>query len=172
MSRSILIAYATKRGSTHEVAESIGETLRAHGLEVDVHPVGELESLTPYDAVVLGGALYMGRLHGDARRFLKRQRDALARLPVATFAMGPGTLDETAVAGSRKQLERALARVPEVEPVSVAIFGGVVDPTTLRFPFNHMPATDARDWEAIHAWAEEVADLLGQLEPAAAAASR
>ena len=56
----------------------------------------------------------------------------------------------------------------EVEPVSVAIFGGAVDPARLRFPFRRMPATDARDWEAIGARAEEVAAELGALETAAA----
>ena len=49
--------------------------------------------------------------------------------------------------------------------VAVAIFGGVVDPRKLSFPFNHMPASDARDWEAIHAWTDEVADLLAEEVP-------
>jgi menaquinone-dependent protoporphyrinogen IX oxidase len=71
--------------------------------------------------------------------------------------MGPRTLDEHEVAGSRAQLDKALAHTPEVAPVAVAIFGGVVDPDKLRFPFNHMPASDARDWDAIEAWADEVA---------------
>jgi hypothetical protein len=50
-----------------------------------------------------------------------------------------------------------------VTPVSVAIFGGAVDPTKLRFPFNRMPETDARDWEAIREWALEVETKAGDL---------
>jgi len=46
------------------------------------------------------------------------------------------------------------------EPVSVTIFGGVVDPEQLGFPFSRMPASDARDWGAIRAWADEVAAAL------------
>jgi menaquinone-dependent protoporphyrinogen oxidase len=106
--------------------------------------------------VILGGALYMGRLHADARRFLRRHRHALVAMPVAVFAMGPLTTEEKQVGGSWKQLEHALASVPEVQPVSTAIFGGVVDPSELRFPFRHMPASDARDWDLIETWGREV----------------
>lgn len=164
MARSALVAYATKRGSTREVAEVVAVTLRERGLEVDVQPAGEIGDVSPYDGVVLGGALYMGRWHRDARAFLRRHRAALALLPVAVFGMGPLTLAEKDVASSRRQLERELGKAPEVETVSVAIFGAVVDPAKLRFPFSRMPATDARDWDAIRAWSEEVAVKLGALE--------
>lgn len=163
MSDHMLVAYATRHGSTREVAEAVAETLREHGLEVDVRPTGEVEALSGYDGVVLGGALYMGRLHHDARRFLAAQRAALAALPVAVFAMGPRTLAEADVAESRTQLEQALAATPELEPVAAAIFGGVVSPERLRFPFNRMSACDARDWDAIRAWAQEVAAALARL---------
>ena len=161
MKHSVLVAYATKSGSTREVAEAVAGTLRDHGLDADVRPAREIGAVGGFDAVVLGGALYMGRWHSDARGFLRRHRAALAALPVAVFGMGPRTLEESEVAESRKQLDRALGDVPEVEPVSVAIFGGVVDPSRLRFPFNRMTASDARDWEAIRAWAAEVSVALG-----------
>jgi menaquinone-dependent protoporphyrinogen oxidase len=156
----ILIAYATKHGSTREVAEAVAETLREEGLDVELREAAETRTLDRYDGVVLGGALYLGRLHKDAKRFLLRHRVALAALPVAVFAMGPQTLEEKDVAESRAQLDRALADAPELEPVSVAIFGGVVDPATLRFPLNRMAASDARDWDAIRAWARELARSL------------
>jgi menaquinone-dependent protoporphyrinogen oxidase len=160
MALSVLVAYATKKGSTREVGEAIAETLAEQGIKVSVRPAGEVRELDGYDSVVLGGALYMGRWHADARRFLKRHREALAELPIAVFGMGPLTVEEHDVEGSRKQLDRALAATPELEPVSVAIFGGVVDPEKLRFPFSHMPASDARDWEAIRTWAEHLATAL------------
>jgi menaquinone-dependent protoporphyrinogen oxidase len=156
----VLVAYATKHGSTREVAETISRILRERRLEVQLLPVAEVDSLASYDAVVLGAALYMGRLHVDARRLLDRHRQALAGVPVAVFAMGPKSLAEQDVAGARLQLERGLARFPEVEPVSTAIFGGVVDPARLRFPLNRLPASDARDWSAIRAWANEVASSI------------
>jgi menaquinone-dependent protoporphyrinogen oxidase len=160
MELEVLVAYATKRGSTREVAEAIAEGLARQGLGVSVQPAADIRELDRFDGVVVGGSLYMGRWHEDARRFLKRHRKALTELPLAVFAMGPLTLEEHDVEGSRKQLDRALAATPELEPVSVAIFGGVVDPAKLRFPFKHMPASDARDWDAIHAWGEQFAGAL------------
>jgi menaquinone-dependent protoporphyrinogen oxidase len=157
---AVLVAYATKHGSTHEVAETIAARLREHELEVEVCAAAEVERLDPYDAVVVGGALYMGRLHRDARRLLARFRQELAAMPLAVFAMGPLTTAEKDVAGARRQLDRALSRTPEIEPIAVAIFGGVVHPEELRFPFSHMPESDARDREAIDAWADEFASAL------------
>ena len=153
----ILVAHASRHGSTSEVAEAVAATLRSRGLAVDVMPAGEVGVLRQYAGVVLGGALYTGRLHKDARRFLIRHRDALAGRALAVFALGPRTLEPADVAASRAQLDRALRAVPEVTPVSVAIFGGVVKPEELRFPFNRMPASDARDWAAIERWAAELA---------------
>jgi menaquinone-dependent protoporphyrinogen oxidase len=156
----ILVAYATKHGSTVEVAEAIADALRAQGPEVDVAAAGDVRALDGYGAVVLGGALYMGRLHRDATGFLKRHRRALSGLPLAVFALGPKTLAEVDVAASRSQLDHALEAVAELVPVAVAIFGGVVDPGKLSFPFSRMPASDARDWDAIAAWGHEVAALF------------
>ncbi|MGZ4387390.1 MAG: flavodoxin domain-containing protein [Gaiellaceae bacterium] len=150
----VLVAYATKHGSTREVAESVASTLRGRGIDVEVKPAVAVNELDPYSAVVLGGALYTGRWHADARRLLAKRRKELAALPVAVFAMGPKTLDAAAIESSRKQLQQALAKVPEVKPLSIAIFGGVLDPKQHRFPFNRMEAMDARDWNAIREWAD------------------
>jgi menaquinone-dependent protoporphyrinogen oxidase len=165
-SMHILLAYATKHGSTREVAEAIAGKLGTSGHEVDVRVAADVHTLGDYDGVILGGSLYMGRWHGDAIAFLQRHRHALATIPTAVFAMGPLTLDESDVAGSRAQLDKALAKVPDVLPSAVAIFGGVVDPGKLRFPLSRMPAKDARDWDAIAAWADDVAAIFTG-EPAA-----
>lgn len=161
MSERILIAYATKHGSTREVAEAIADTLAEEGLVVEVRPARDAVDLEPFAAVVLGGCLYMGRWHADAPAFLRRHAAALRARPLAVFAMGPLTLEEKDVAGARAQLDRALTGIPGVEPATVAIFGGVVDPSRLRFPLSRMPASDARDPEAIAAWARKVAALAG-----------
>jgi menaquinone-dependent protoporphyrinogen oxidase len=156
----VLVAYASRHGSTREVAEAVAATLRARGLAVQLMPAAEVGHLHRCDAVVLGGALYTGRLHKDARRFLARHRDALAQRPLAVFALGPRTLEPADVAASRAQLDRALSSAGAA-PDAVAIFGGVVKPDELRFPFNRMPAGDARDWPAIEAWATEIGARFG-----------
>jgi menaquinone-dependent protoporphyrinogen oxidase len=151
-----LVAYATKHGSTEEVARSIGDLLRDAGHHVDIRDAAAVPDVDEYDGVILGGSLYMGRWHADARAFLRRHRATLEQRPLAVFALGPLTLGEEQVAGSRKQLDKALTQLG-VDPQLVTIFGGEVDPEKLHFPFNRMPKTDARDWSEIAAWTNEVA---------------
>jgi len=164
-SRRVLVAFASRHGSTEEVARVIAEVLRERGLSVDVRSATAVDGIADYEAVVIGGALYTARWHREARRLMHRERTALARVPVAVFAMGPRTLGDEDVSQSRRELDVALAEVPEVEPVSIAVFGGVVDPAKLHFPLNHMPAVDARDWDAIHGWAAALADRLATEPP-------
>jgi menaquinone-dependent protoporphyrinogen oxidase len=153
---TVLVAYATKRGSTREVAAEVARIIRQSGPEVEISPAREVKSLDRYGAVVLGGALYMGRWHKDTRRLLKRYRSELASLPLAVFALGPRSSEPEALEAAGAELARALDEVPEVHPFSTAIFGGVIDPSKLGFPFKRMPAVDARDWKAIERWASEV----------------
>jgi menaquinone-dependent protoporphyrinogen oxidase len=160
MPDTILVAYATKHGSTREVAEAVAEALQKHGLAVETLPAARVVDVSPYAGVVVGGALYMGRWHPDAVEFLEQHRHALATLPLAAFGMGPRTMGEHDAEESRTQLVKALAKVPEIDPCAVAIFGGVIDPHTLHFPFSHLPASDARDWSAIRAWATDFAGVF------------
>lgn len=156
--RRVLVAYATKHGSTREVADAIATTLQEQGLRVDLRAAADCRELDEHRAVVLGGALYMGRWHKDARAFLRRHDAALESRPVAVFAIGPQRTDDASVRSARRQLDRALARARGFAPLDVAIFGGVIDPAKLRFPFNRMQPSDARDWDAIRDWARELAE--------------
>lgn len=161
----LLVVYATKHGSTQEVASELAATLHEHGFEVSLYEADEIDSVEGFDAVVVGGSLYMGRWHPHARTFLKRHHTTLRELPVAVFALGPQDLEPEHVAQSRHQLERALEHTPDVEPIAVAIFGGVVDPSKLQFPFSRMKPLDMRDWDAVHGWGDEVARAVeGRVE--------
>ena len=152
----MLVAYGSKHGSTEKVAEAITENLKQAGRDVELRRAADVEDLTRYDGVVLGGSLYFGRWHRDAVRFLSKHRRELSELPVTVFALGPQSAEPQDLAKSRAQLDKALQKVPEVEPRSIAVFGGVIDPAKLRFPLNRMPASDARDWNAIEAWTDEI----------------
>jgi menaquinone-dependent protoporphyrinogen oxidase len=170
MKPSILVAYATSYGSTQEVAQSVAETLRNNGFEVDIQPAKKVKSLSGYQAVVLGAPLYMFHWHADARNFLARQRGVLASLPTALFALGPFHNKAEELQSAREQLDKELAKFPWLKPVAIEVFAGKFDPATLRFPYNlmpplkKMPASDERDWEAICAWAANVADVLKEKE--------
>jgi menaquinone-dependent protoporphyrinogen oxidase len=166
MSSLALVGYATRYGSTQEVAETVAATLRECGLEVDVQPVREVRTLARYSGVVLGAPLFMFRWHKDALRFLSRHRKALTERPVAVFALGPvhDPHDEKEWQDSHSQLDKELAQFPWLTPVALEIFGGKYDPTKLRFPLNifagEVPASDIRDWTAVRAWARSLASKL------------
>lgn len=166
MSSLVLVGYATRYGSTREVAEVVAAALREHGLDVDVQPMREVRTLAGYGAVVLGAPLFMFRWHKDAPRFLSRHRKALMQRPVAIFALGPvhEPHDAAEWQASSAQLDKALAKFPWLTPVATNLFGGKYDPATLRFPIKQLagnaPASDLRDWPAIRTWAAELTPLL------------
>ena len=167
MSTSILVAYATRYGSTQEVAEAIASALRDSGLAVELKPLREVRSLEAYRAVVLGAPLFMFHLHKDALDFLSRHRKAIANLPVAVFVLGPvhDPHDDKEWQDSRLQLDKELAKFPWFSPLTIEIFGGKYDPTALRFPLKMFagaePASDIRDWDVIKSWAQNLAPRLG-----------
>jgi menaquinone-dependent protoporphyrinogen oxidase len=166
MKGTILVAYASRYGSTREVAESIASALRERTLRVVLRSADEVYHLDEYTGVVLGGGIYMGRWHRDARGFARHFEDDLRRLPVAVFALGPTDEVPEHRVGSEKQFRKAVERLP-FEPIASAVFGGAVDPSKLHFPFNHMPAADIRDWDKIAAWADQVAERFLSLPVAA-----
>lgn len=171
MSNSILVAYATRYGSTQEVADRIAATLRESNLTVDVQPVKQVRTLDGYRAVVLGAPLYIGSWLKDAQRFLTQHQPALEKLPVAIFSLGPTRADE-GMAEVRASLDAQVGKYPWLKPVAVELFGGKYDPAKLRFPdtllkafpaspLHGLPASDIRDWEAIGAWARGLVEKLG-----------
>jgi len=171
MPTSILVTYATRYGSTREVAETIGARLRESGFDADVRPVREVRSVDGYDAVVLGAPLYIGSLLKDAVAFLGHHRVALQQLPVAVFALGPISTDES-MEDARTQLDTALAKTPWLSPAARQVFVGKYDPVKLRFvdkaiavlpasPLHGVGPHDERDWAAIGAWAQALPASLG-----------
>ena len=169
MSGKTLVAFATMYGSTREVAQEVAAALQAQGADVDVRPAGDVKNLGDYDLVVLGAPLIMHRLHGDARKFVSRNRKGLQQCSVAVFALGPITHDEKEWQECRAQFDDELSKFEGLEPVAAEMFGGRFDPALLRFPFNKFAgpagASDARDWDAIRAWAAGLPALMARSVP-------
>ncbi len=172
MSEKILVTYATKYGSTRGVAETIAGELRLKGLDVDLLPVKEVNSMAPYSAVVLGSPLYIGSMLGDATKFLSRFKKDLSRIPSALFILGPLYNTPKEMADVKAQLDTALNRIKWFHPAVVSVFTGAMDPEKFRFPdslLNMMPAAkndnllkkhDGRDWVAIKEWAGSLDSVL------------
>ncbi|MGD0081234.1 MAG: flavodoxin domain-containing protein [Methanoregula sp.] len=162
----ILITYASKKGSTAEIAQAIGKELQAAGHAADVVETGTVASLAGYNAVVIGGPMYMGRMVSDVGKFVKRHRDELTKVPVAGFIVGLAAVskDPAGIAWAEKALHASLA---PLKPVAETIFAGRLDPAKLSWFQNWItkkvksPVGDFRDWAAIGAWAQELPGKMG-----------
>ncbi len=130
MSSRILVAYASRAGSTGGVAESIGETLAVSGTKVEVRRMREVHDLTPYCAVVAGSAIHGGKWLPEAMRFLQAQQATLARKPFAVFlvcaTMSSPTESFRQGVGTWMDPVRALVR-----PLSEGLFAGALDASKL-----------------------------------------
>lgn len=170
MNKRILVAYATKCGSTAEVADVIGHVLREAGEAVDVRNVTDVQDPSSYGAVVLGTAVRMGKPLPAATRFVRQHQAALAQMPVALFSLGVAMNQDTPE--HRTTAQGYLAPLTSaVQPVAVGLFGGKVDPTTMsplwRFATSfikegEMAPGDHRDWQAIRLWANTLIPLLNR----------
>jgi len=162
----ILVGYATKYGSTQEVASFIADVLQEGGKEADLRELRRVTSLEGYSAAVVGAPFYMFKWLKDARKFLSRHQGALEKMPVAVFALGPTdmTEDERNQPETYEQLDKALKVYPWLKPVDQKLFGGKFDPANLKFPMSifmgQMPANDIRDWDVIRGWAEGLVEKL------------
>jgi menaquinone-dependent protoporphyrinogen oxidase len=171
MQAPILVTFASRYGSTQEVAAVVAAVLRERGLEVDLQHMKEVSTLDGYRVVVLGAPLYIGQWEKEAQRFLSLHRAALEQRTVALFTLGPTEGEEDSWDDVRKQLEEVMAKYQWMKPISSELFGGKYDPEKLRFPdsllailpvspLHRMPASDVRDWEEIRAWAAQLASQL------------
>ena len=158
VSGRILVAYASRCGTTGGVAQAIGEMLCENGTAVDVRLAKDVADVSGYRAVVVGSAIRMGRWLAEATEFVDTHRDALGQVPVAYFATCMTLAEDTEE--NREEASVYLDPIREkVQPVDVGLFAGAMDPGTL--PIVHrllvkamkVPEGDFRDWNVIRAWA-------------------
>ena len=159
--KRVLVAYTTMAGSTADVAKTVAEEIAKSGAQVDVLPLSEVKDLAAYDGVVVGAPMIMG-WHRAASGFLKRQRSAFQRIPLAVFvtAMSLTQTGESSVDGVLVTVDEKLPKPPEVEgrlkfkeryarlsnyirpilratrpvkPVSIGLFGGRLEYGRLKW---------------------------------------
>ena len=162
----VLVVFGSKRGGTAEIADAIVETLLNEGIDADLADAVTIDSIDEYDAVIVGGALYMNRWHRDARRFVNRHEAALRVRPVWLVSSGP--LDDSAA-------QRDIAPPGSVAAIAKRIgardhrtFGGRLEPDATGFPAMQMARTRAGDWRAWHqirAWARSLVPQLHRRTP-------
>ena len=182
----VLVVYGSRHGGTRGIAERIGEVLRAEGLEADVTAADHAGDVGSADAVVVGSGVYIGNWLKEPLEFIKRNQAALATRPLWLFSSGPlpgstaskdpsdpltdalGPEDGPGSGGRKKIAELSAA----THPVDHRVFLGAFDPkdpprAMVERLVRMMPASkdilppgDFRNWDAIEAWAREIAATL------------
>ena len=157
-----MVAYASKRGSTAEIAETVAATLRREGLGVCLEKAEDVQSLDGFDAVVLGSAVYMKRWRGDARHFVKKHRKALRQKPFWVFSSGP-VGDPTNDNREWMEPPKIVEKVEELGARGHVVFGGCLPAEPQGFLERAMVEgtpreyRDRRDWAEIRDWAHQIA---------------
>jgi menaquinone-dependent protoporphyrinogen oxidase len=180
----ILVAYASRHGATRGIAERIAQTLERDGLEVALRPADKAGTVDDVDAFVIGSAAYNHHWLKEATEFVRRHRSLLAGRPVWLFSSGP-TGTDTVDANGRDLLEASkpeeFDEFADIGPRDRRVFFGAYDPDAepigvaeklgsffTRIPAirEALPAGDFRDWPAIEAWADGIAQELAQVRAA------
>lgn len=161
MQAKILIAYASRHGSTEEVAEAIAETLRGRGFEVSLLRAEEVHDLEGFQGVVLGSGVRFGQWLPLAVHFVERFQARLRSMPTAFFSVHILNLDDSDVS-QRNRLGYLEAVHKMIRPKYEAFFPGRLDPHELNLfermitRLVHAPQGDLRRWQQIRDWANEI----------------
>jgi menaquinone-dependent protoporphyrinogen oxidase len=157
----MLVVYATKMGGTRGLAETVADQLRADGHDVALAEAGSAPDPGPFDAVIVGGALYMLRWHADAKRFVRRHAKVLRTKPVWLFSSGP--LDDSAAEAEIPPVKGVAALLDRIGARGHATFGGWMPADAKGFIAKSMADKQSGDWrdmDRVRAWADAVSREL------------
>jgi menaquinone-dependent protoporphyrinogen oxidase len=182
----VLVVYGSRHGGTRGIAERIGEVLRTEGLETEVEAAGDVAGLGAADAVVVGSGVYMGSWLKEPIDFIKRNEASIAARPLWLFSSGP-LRGSSATMSADDPISDALGpregpgsggrkKIAEIEaatsPRGHRVFFGAFDPNDPPRAMSErlvrmmpgakglLPPGDFREWDAIEAWAREIAASL------------
>ena len=158
---NVLVAFASKHGATEEIAGSIGASLIGQGLTVEIKRVEDVDTVLPYDAFVVGSAIYMGNWLREASRFIDEHAERLAQHPTWLFSSGP--VPHPAAAESFDVADL----LATTRAHGHQLFGGKLEKAELRLTERalisalRVPDGDYREWDLVAAWATAIARTLG-----------
>lgn len=161
MRTRVLVTYATRAGSTGEVAHVIGEVFSARGFSVDVRPIKSRPRVEDYQAVLIGSAIRAGSWLPEAVSFVDDHQDALRRVPVALFTVHMhNTGDDPRSVANRLAYLNTVR--PLLHPIGAVFFSGAIDPAKLSALDRLMvravkaPVGDFREWDKVRDWAQTI----------------
>lgn len=166
----VLVAYATKHGSTGEIARRIAQTLSLSGVPAEAREVSVVTEPTRYHSIVLGSAVYAGHWLAEAAQLLENNEAALVSRPVWLFSSGPtGHGDPSALLDGWRFPANLEALAERIHPRDITIFHGAIDPAKLGLGERLMikavrgATGDFRDWAMIDSWAGTIAKEIKEL---------
>jgi menaquinone-dependent protoporphyrinogen oxidase len=160
---NVLVAVASRHGSTREIAQAVAVELRHAGHSVDVRDARHVDDVGPYGAVIIGSAVYMGNWLSEGSQLVDRARTQLAALPVWLFSSGPIGATDPKPKGDPSHIDE-LAK--SIQARGHRSFVGKLDKGHLGMGERliagvvRTPAGDFRDWDAIRGWARDIAAAL------------
>jgi len=167
---TVLVAAASRHGSTAEIAARIGNELReslpSPSWRVHIADADSIDTIEGYDAVVLGSAIYLGRWLKSARQLLEKAQEAPAfgtwlfsSGPVAADALGSELVDTNDDVADRLRVKESIVFPGRLVTGSL---GRVERAVTAAM---HITDGDFRDWEAVEAWANDITRTLSSPPP-------
>ena len=161
---NVLVTAASKHGATMGIAEAIAEEMTLQGLSVEVKPIEDVSTLSQYDAVVLGSAIYFGHWLKSAVEFADVFFPELSEMPVWLFSSGP--VEETSDPHASSSSPEAPPIKGPLKPRDHQIFTGALNKDQLNLAERtmmraiHADYGDFRDWDAVRLWATSIAAAL------------
>lgn len=175
----VLVLYGTRYGTAAEIAEEIGREIEAQGIEVKVQDTMRINEtdIDPYDLLVVGSGIKIGKWTKKSLKFLKDNKKALSQKKVAIFVTcGAANKLETRQEGQNKYLDEVAEKYLINKPVATGLFGSKFDPDTNggllykitmrsikkdleKQGLDTSQPMDYRNWEEIRSWARKLVAL-------------
>lgn len=172
-----LVVYGTRYGTATGIAEEISRVLKEEGLEVDLKEAKKLKNydIDPYDLVVVGSGIKIGKWTKGSLKFLKDNKLALKDKKVALFVTcGAANDPKTVPEGQEKYLDEVAEKYLINKPVATGLYGSYYDPNAkhglmYKFALKGMKEElkkqgkdvneihDYRNWEEIREFARNLA---------------
>ena len=159
----ILVTAASKHGATDEVADAIAKRLEAAGFTVDRLAPADVTTVDPYDAVLVGSAVYILQwMPRSAGELMERFQDQLRDKQVWAFSVGMNGVPKH----SEQDGNRVGPLLTHVNCRELRTFPGRYKPSLLSLRERSIARLagvvegDFRDWDAINAWADDIAAQL------------
>ena len=170
-----LVVYGTRYGTAAEIAAEVAKVLKDENLDVDLVNAKALKNcdISPYDLLVVGSGIKMGKWTKESMNFIKKNKDNLSNKKVALFVSCGAANDEKTISeGQEKYLDKVAIENLTNPPIATGLFGSVYDPNAKsmmikfvnRFIKKEMEKqgidtsqrVDYRDWNEIRAWTKNL----------------